>query len=45
MQNVGSLEVQGQGKGKREVNPCLPIGRARRASQEESEAPESFGVN
>lgn len=41
---MGSLEVQGENKGKQGINPCLPIGRASRASQEESEAPECFGL-
>lgn len=41
---MDSLEVQGESKGKRGVNPCLPLGRASRASQEESEAPGSFGL-
>lgn len=41
---MGSLEVQGKGKGEQGVNRCLPIGRAGRASQEESEAPEYFGL-
>lgn len=41
---MDSLEVLGENKGKPGINPCLPIGRDSRASQEESEAPKYFGL-